>query len=153
MIDQETKQYIENELLNQLHDGNKAQRINEYDLFGRIRYVLYRAVSSATALTTGTTVGGDFVWPFSGTLLEVGATVDTAGSTGTMEIDINKNGTTVLSTKITIDTTEKTSRTAAVPSMVSDTNFKVGDIFTFDIDTVQGTPASGLTIYMDVSPS
>lgn len=113
-----------------------------------IRYILYRVLAPTTTEATGTTVGGDLVMPFTGTLTSVGATVDTAGTTGTTQLDINKNTTTILSTKITIDSTEKTSRTAATPSVISVPTFVTGDIFTFDVDTVQTTPALGLTFFL-----
>lgn len=113
-----------------------------------VRYILYRVLSPTTIEATGTTVGGDLVMPFSGTMTSVGATVDTAGTTGTTQLDINKNGTTILSTKITIDSTEKSSRTAAIPPVISVPSFVTGDIMTFDVDTVQTTPALGLTFFL-----
>lgn len=135
-----------------IHDGNFSQRIRALDIFDLRRFILYRIVGPTTSDTVATSVGGDFVMPFSGVVLEVGATVDTAGTTGTMQIDINNNTASILTTKITLDSTEKTSRTAAILPVIDQTmaNFKTGDIFTFDVDTVQTTPAMGLTIYMDV---
>lgn len=112
------------------------------------RYILYRVLAPTSTDAVGTTVGGDLVMPFTGTLTSVGATVDTAGTTGTTQFDINKNTTTILSTKITIDSTEKTSRTAATPPVISVSTFTTGDILTFDIDTVQTTPALGLTFFL-----
>lgn len=108
-------------------------------------------VDSITSITATTTLGGDFVMPFNGYFTEVGATVDTAGTTGTMTIDINKNGTTILPTKITIDSGEKTSRTAATPPVLSATskNFVIGDIITFDVDAIHTTAAKGLKMYLD----
>lgn len=117
--------------------------------FSASRFLTYRAVSSGTTLSTGTKIGGDWVIPFTGTVTAVGATVDTAGTTGTMQVNILKNGTTILSTKITLDSTEKTSRTAATPPVISVPGAATGDIFTFNVDTVQTTPATGLTIFMN----
>lgn len=116
------------------------------------KFIVYRLLDYQTDTTTGTGIGGDFVMPFSGYVIEVGATVDTAGTTGTTTIDINKNGSTILPTKITIDSTEKTSRTAATPPVINTGNraFSIGDVFTFDIDAIQSTAAKGLSVYMNV---
>ena len=141
---------------NQYHTHNNADGTpyldEELSIINTRRFILYRLLSPLSNNTATTTVGGDFVMPFPGYILEVGATVDTAGTTGTMTIDINKNGTTILPTKITIDSGEKTSRTAAtLPAINPATkNFIVGDIFTFDVDAIQTTAAKGLTAYMNV---
>lgn len=115
------------------------------------RFVLYRVLAPTTTDAVGTVVGGDFVMPFTGALTSVGATVDTAGTTGTTQFDIKKNGSSILSTKITLDSTEKTSRTAATPPVISSTTFSTGDIYTFNIDTVQTTPALGLTFFLNAT--
>jgi len=115
------------------------------------RYVILPIVPSTNSNTVTSTIGGDFVMPFDGYVTEVGATVDTAGVTGTMQIDINKNGTSILTTKITIDSTKKTSRTATTPAVIDTSmkGFSVGDIFTFDVDTIQTTPAKGLKVFIN----
>ena len=158
-MDQNTKKIID-QLKNDFdlairthtHDGNGSQSVNSLNVFADYKYILYRIVAPTTANAVATKVGGDLVMPFSGSVFEVGATVDTAGTTGTTQIDVNNNGTSILSTKITIDSAEKTSRDAATPSVINMTlpDFKVGDIFTFDVDTIQTTPALGLTVYLMV---
>ena len=100
--------------------------------------------------TTGTTVGGDYRLSAGAiTVKAVGAYVDTAGTTGTATIDINEAGTTILSTKITIDSTEKSSETAATPPVISDSSIAADAIVTFDIDAVQTTAAKGLVVWID----
>lgn len=123
----------------------------ELSIINTRKHIIYVLVPSANSNTATTTIGGDFVMPFNGYITEVGATVDTAGTTGTMQIDINKNGTSILTTKITIDSTEKTSRTAATPPVIDTSlkSFSIGDIFTFDVDTVQSTVAKGLKIFIN----
>lgn len=134
------------------HNGVDSLIINFSNLENRTRYVIFRIVEAQTDTTIDTVVGGDFVIPFGGYITNVGATVDTAGTTNTTTIDVNKNASTILSTKITIDSTEKTSRTAAIPVVINPTllTFIEGDIFTFDVDAVNATPAKGLTIFMNV---
>lgn len=139
------------------HNNLDSPPVSYLNLAQRTRYVLYRIVAPTTAVSVANVVGGDLVIPFGGffytqTISYIGATVDTAGTTGTMSIDVNVNGSSIMSTKITLDSAEKTSRTAATLPVVNITKrtFALGDIFTFDVDTVQTTPANGLTIFIKV---
>lgn len=135
------------------HTGSDSLRVDFANVANRTRFVLYRIVGPTTDTEVANVVGGDFVMPFEGFVSGVGATVDTAGTTGTTTIDINKNGSTILKTKITIDSTEKTSRTAAIPAIVDATmrTFQVGDILTFDVDAINTTAAKGLTVFVNVT--
>lgn len=85
-------------------------------------------------------------------LVNVAAAVYTAGTTNTTDIQIrNKTQTAdMLSTKITIDSTETDSATAAAPAVIDTGNDDVatGDILAIDVDAVHSTPASGLSIEM-----
>jgi hypothetical protein len=73
-------------------------------------------------------------------------------STGTFTVDVNVGGTTVLSTKCTIDATEETSQTAAVPSVLSNARKIVdipkGSIVSVDVDDDGSGDALGLTVYL-----
>jgi hypothetical protein len=70
------------------------------------------------------------------TLSEVRASLGTANSSGgPITVDINKNGTTMLSTKLTIDDTEKTSVTAATAAVLSVATIADDDEITIDIDS------------------
>jgi hypothetical protein len=71
-----------------------------------------------TAITTGT---DKLKWraPFAFTLTGVRSSLSTQSSSGLPTVDINKNGTTVLSTKLTIDASEVTSTTAATAAVIS----------------------------------
>lgn len=136
-----------------IHNGSDGTpRLDEQiSIVNTRKNIIIVLVDSLTNNTATTTIGGDFVMPFDGYFTDVGATVDTAGTTGTMTIDINKNGTTILPTKITIDSGEKTSRTAATPSVLNPNtrNFVIGDIITFDVDAIQTTPAKGLKMFLN----
>ncbi len=62
-----------------------------------------------------------FRLPFAFTVTEVRASLTTAGTGAALvTVDIHENGTTILSTKITIDATEKTSKTAVAAPVISD---------------------------------
>jgi hypothetical protein len=99
-----------------------------------------------TALTTGT-AKVTFRMPRAVTLTAVRASLNVAQGSGSIfTVDINKGGTTILSTKITIDNGEKTSNTAAAPPVVSDASSADDAEMTVDIDQVGDGTAKGLKI-------
>lgn len=98
-----------------------------------------------TALTAGTTKAYVRA-PCGFTLTDVRASLATASSTGgPLTVDINVAGATILSTKLTIDDTEKTSTTAATAAVISAPNIADDAEITFDIDD-EGTGAAGLIV-------
>lgn len=91
-----------------------------------------------TALTAGTSKV-TFRMPHAMTLTAVRASLNVAGTTsGITTIDINEGGVSVLSTKLTIDLTEKTSTTAATPAVISDSSLADDAEITIDIDAISG---------------
>lgn len=104
------------------------------------------ASDETTALTTGT-AKVTFRMPFAMVLTDVRASVTTAPTDATLTVDINEGGTTILSTKLTIDSTEKTSTTAATPAVISDASLADDAEITIDIDQVGSTVAgAGLKV-------
>lgn len=100
----------------------------------------------STALTTGT-AKVTFRMPRAVTLTEVRASLTTAQSSGSIfTVDINEGGASILSTKITIDNTEKTSTTAAAPPVISDSSLADDAEMTVDIDQIGDGTAKGLKI-------
>tara|TARA_R110000822_G_scaffold27790_2_gene82672 strand:+ start:13686 stop:14312 length:627 start_codon:yes stop_codon:yes gene_type:complete len=97
-----------------------------------------------TAITTGT-AKVSFRMPFAMTLTDVRASLATASSSGTPTFDINEGGTTILSTKLTIDASETTSTTAVAAAVISDTTLADDALMTLDID-VAGTGAKGAKV-------
>lgn len=92
----------------------------------------------STALSAGTGKV-TFRMPHAMTLTAVRASLTVAGTTsGLTTIDINEGGTSVLSTKLTIDLTEKTSTTAATPAVISDASLADDAEITIDIDAISG---------------
>lgn len=99
-----------------------------------------------TALTTGT-AKVTFRMPYALTLTEVRASVSTAPTGSVLTVDINEGGTSILSTKLTIDAGEKTSETAATAAVISDTALADDAEITIDIDGVGSTVAgAGLKV-------
>jgi hypothetical protein len=99
-------------------------------------------------LTTGTSVT-TIRMPYAMIITEVRASVNTAPTGSTIIVDINQNGSSILSTKLSIDASEKTSTTAATPSVLSTTSLTDDAEITFDIDQVGSTIAGkGLKVYI-----
>lgn len=99
-----------------------------------------------TALTAGTNKV-TFRMPYAMTLTAVRASVTTAPTGSTLVVDINEGGTSVLSTKLSIDATEKTSTTAATAAVISDSALADDAEITIDIDQIGSTIAgAGLKV-------
>lgn len=99
------------------------------------------AVSNeTTALTTGT---GKltFRMPYGMTLTAVRASVRTAPTGAKVTVNIKEAGTTIFSTKLTIDIGAKTSVGAAIPAVISDAALADDAEMTIDIDTVGSSVA------------
>ncbi len=108
-------------------------------------YLTVALSDETTSITTGT-AKVTFRAPHAMTLYQIPrASLATASTSGIPEIDINKNGTTIFGTRLTIDANEKTSVTAATPAVLSTTTFSDDDEITMDID-VAGTGAKGLKV-------
>jgi hypothetical protein len=93
-----------------------------------------------TAITTGT-AKLTFRMPYAFTISAVRASVTTAPTGSTIIIDINEAGSTILSTKLSIDASEKTSTTAASAAVISDTSLADDAEMTIDFDQVGSTIA------------
>lgn len=99
-----------------------------------------------TALTTGT-AKATFRMPKAMTVTAVRASLTTAQGAGSIfTVDINEGGVSIISTKLTIDNTEKTSTTAATPPVISDANLADDAEITVDIDQVGDGTAKGLKV-------
>ena len=112
------------------------------------------AVSDETTSLTGstTTALGTFHAQKAGTWSEILIGVTTAPTGSTLTCDVHKNGTTIFSTKPTIDAGEKTSVTAATASVLSTTTYAKGDLIELFCDSVGTTVAgAGLKFYFNQS--
>lgn len=109
-------------------------------------YVIALSDEGST-ISTGT---AKVTWraPHALTIKAVRASLTDASSSGVVTFDINEAGSSILSTKLTIDEGEKTSTTAATAAVISDTSIANDAEITIDIDGA-GTGAKGakVTIY------
>jgi hypothetical protein len=90
-----------------------------------------------------------FRLPYAMTLTAVRGSLTTAQTSGAVvTVDVNEAGVSVISTKLTIDNGEKTSTTAAVPVVISDTALADDAEITIDVDAVGDGTARGLKVYL-----
>lgn len=129
-------------------EGNRVFRVGGSFVGLPDVWVIPLPPDETTAITTGT---AKVTWraPYACTVTAVRASLTTVSSSGAPTFDINEGGTTILSTKLTIDASEKTSTTAATAAVISDTTLADDAELTIDVDTA-GTGAAGakITIYV-----
>lgn len=95
-----------------------------------------------------------FRMPFALALSEVRASLTTAQTSGALlTVNIKANGATILSTKITLDNTEKSSTTAATPPVISTAALADDAEITVDVDQVGDGTAKGLKVYLIGAPT
>lgn len=109
--------------------------------------IIIACSDETTAITTGT-AKRTFRMPYAFTLTAVRASVTTAPTGSTIIIDINEAGGSILSTKLSIDVSEKTSTTAASAAVISDGALADDAEITIDFDQVGSTIAgAGVKVY------
>jgi len=107
------------------------------------------ACSDETTDLAAATGVATFRMPYAMTLTGIRASVTTAPVGSTIIVDVNESGSTILSTKLSIDASEKTSETAATAAVISDSALADDSEITVDIDQVGSTTAgSGLKIWL-----
>ena len=100
--------------------------------------------------TTDLTTGDDKAQirlPFQFELTSISANVNTAPTGSTISVQVQEDGSDILSTPITIDISETTSATAAVPPVISDSTLASNSIISVDLDQIgSSTAGTGLKI-------
>lgn len=108
--------------------------------------IQFAASDENTALTSGV-AKVTIRMPYAFTLSTARASLSTAQTSGLIfTVDINQNGSSIISTKLTIDNTEKTSATAATPPVISNSALTDDSEITIDVDQVGDGTAKGLKI-------
>ena len=107
----------------------------------------------STALTASTSTPlGTLHAQNAGTWSEILIGVTTAPTGSTLTCDVHLNGTTIFSTKPTIDAGAKTSVTAVTAAVLSTTTYAKGDLIELFCDSVGATVAgTGLKFYFNQS--
>lgn len=108
--------------------------------------IILACSDETTALTTGVSKV-TFRMPYGMNLTAVRASLTSAQVSGAIfTVDINEGGTSILSTKLTIDNTERTSNTAANAAVISDSSLADDAEITVDIDQIGDSTAKGLKV-------
>jgi hypothetical protein len=100
------------------------------------------ALGDLTTTMTNATTKAYWIAPENGTLLSVDGSVLTVSSAEGIQMDLNINGSSALTTKLYIDAGERSSLTSATNAVIGTTTFSAGDLLTVDLDAV-GTGAAG----------
>jgi hypothetical protein len=103
-----------------------------------------------TDLTTGT-AKATFHMPYAFTLTAIKAGLTTAPTGSVATFDVNEAGSTILTTKLTIDIGEKTSATAATAAVIGGAGpaLAADALMTVDVDGIgSSTAGAGLKIYL-----
>lgn len=113
------------------------------------RVPLLLVIGDETSVITTGTGKLTFRMPYKFLVEEVRASLTTASATGTVTVDINEGGSTILTTKLTLDATETTSTTAVTPAVIGGAGPLLADDaeMTIDIDDAgSSADAVGLKI-------
>ena len=129
-------------------DSTRAMPVDQFVASNRnVRYFDIYAIEKTVDNAVGTNIAWSFECPFTGTIVEIGAYVETAGVTGVSIWDVNKNGTTIMTTnKLSIDSAETSTRTAATAPTITTTAIAAGDLITIDADSLSTTKPKGLHV-------
>lgn len=120
----------------------------QFNILTALRYesLIVACSDEVTPLVAGTNKI-TFRMPFGMYLLKLKGSLTTAQPSGaTFTVDVNKNGATIITTKLTIDNTEKTSKTAAVQPVISVPGIAEDDEMTIDLDAIGASGAAGLKV-------
>lgn len=134
-----------------LQDADPVGRSPRY----RFNELALACSDRTTALTTATNVASARVKGagYAQFLASIRTSLEVANSSsGLVTVDANKNGSTMLPTKCSIDSGESTSITAATPAVIGAVNVREladDDVVSADIDAA-GTGAKGLIVYLGI---
>ena len=85
--------------------------------------------------------------PFQFELTSISANVYTAPTGSTISIQVQEDGSDILSTPITLDVSETTSESAATPPVISDSTLASNSIISIDLDQIgSSTAGTGLKV-------
>lgn len=123
-----------------------------YEFAARVEFyaaLMPTATTPADETTTITAGTSRYVLraPYNFEVTEIRAGLTAASSSGVVTVNVKANGVSIFSTKLTIDASEKTSMSAAVPAVVANALILNDAEIAFDIDTA-GTGAKGLKVWL-----
>ena len=126
--------------------NNATDAANKQYVDTKKQSIIIACSDETSNLTTGT-AKTTFRMPYAFTLAAVRASVTTAPEGSTIIVDINQAGSSILSTKLSIDAGEKTSTTAADAAVISTDGLDDDAEITIDIDQIgSSTAGTGLKV-------
>lgn len=129
-------------------DGENASSVVVQGNDKRLSESIIIACSDETTAITAGTGKVAFRMPYAFTLTDVRASLSTAQPSGgtLFTVDVNEGGTSILSTELTFDNTEKTTTTATTARVISDTALADDAEITVDVDAIGDSGAKGLKV-------
>ncbi len=129
-------------------DSTRAMPVDQFVASNRnVRFLDFYPIEKATDNAVATNIMWSFECPFTGTITEIGAYVETAWVTWSSVWDVNINGATIMTTnKLSIDTAEVSTRSAATSPTLTTTAITVWDLITIDCDSLSTTKPKGLHV-------
>lgn len=113
-----------------------------------LQSIIIACSDEITALTAGV-AKVTFRMPYAFKVTAVRASLTTAQTSGSIfTVDVNESGASIISTKLTIDNTEKTSTTAVTAPVISDVDLADDAEITVDIDQIGDGTAKGLKVML-----
>jgi hypothetical protein len=140
-----------------LHYNEDLDELEWYDetasdwVQGYVEVIVPLSDETTAISTTGTKYTYTIPWPCD--LVDLELDLNSATTTGTFTVDVNVAGATRLSTKLTVDATETSSRTATTAAVISNAAIADAAVLTFDVDNVGDSTATGakVTLYLRVT--
>lgn len=129
--------------------AHQTVRVTRTDLAKAVPQSIVLVCSDETTALTAGTNKLRFRMPYAFALTDIRASLSVAQATGSIfTVDVNESGVSVISTKLTIDNTEKTSTSAAALPVISDPNLANDAEMSVDIDQIGDGTAKGLKVYL-----
>jgi hypothetical protein len=122
---------------------------NFSQLYSAAPDVLGIAVSDEITPLVAGTGKATFRIPYACTIIQIRGSLSIASTSGKPTINIKKEGLSILSTMLTFDENERTTTTASVPLVISDSACADDAEITIDISSA-GTGAAGLKLYFTI---
>jgi hypothetical protein len=128
--------------------GTTSQYIRGDGTFAALPCEIQLAASDETTALTAGANKMTFRMPYAMTLTGIRASLTTAQPSGAslLTVDVNQNGTSILSTKLTFDNTEKTTVLAGTQPVISTSALTDDAEITIDIDQIGTSGAAGLKL-------
>jgi hypothetical protein len=105
----------------------------------QVETLIFALTTPETNIALDTEILAINAFPYAMTITAARLDVAVAPTGSTLIVDMKKNGTTMMTTKFSIDATEFSSTTAVAPPVLSSSTLVVGDKLSFSVDQIGAT--------------